>query len=107
MYQQQDKKMAAYLNSLAKIKETRSLQSLPLDVMCTVHQFKRVGTKFGKRITLELADHYVYLGARFNVLTDFQFDEYNSIAQKANLYLISRGFNGRTTNIEFEIQYNV
>lgn len=89
------------LNNVAKIKEGKSLAALEVDKKYKIMSIRKTVTKFGERLVLELEDCCVFLGARFNTLSEEDIGSIQLKAQTGKLYLISHGKCGSAVDIQF------
>lgn len=83
------------------IKEYRGLESLTVGEKYKVLSVKTVNTRFGDRTCVELEDSVVFLGQRYNILTNEDFKSLNKQAEQNKLFIKSKGKIGKSTVVCF------
>lgn len=82
-------------NKVSSIKKACPLRDLPINVPQKIIKMKKVNTRFGEKIMVELEDCVVFLGPRFNdVITEEKLNEVNKIVKYGSSFLKSTNETG-------------
>lgn len=93
--------LANIFNEVAVHKELRGLETLVEGTKYKIIHLKRMNTKFGPRILVEFEEFNIFLGQRFNKISDEDLQKANDHAKAASVYIQSNGKVGSAINIQF------